>query len=196
MYTHGFLRLIPRGKRDRGAQVLHAVKHSLWWWLLGQMTAMAVIGVLKSLGLWLLGVPLPLTLGLLAALLTFIPNFGPITAGTVATLVALTESPMKALYTILLAIGVQFIESHLVTPLVQREAVALPPAFTISGQVLMGALLGFRGLVFAVPLLAASLVVVKMLYIEDVLGEPAEVEGEQEAGDHSQKNASEAWAPP
>jgi predicted PurR-regulated permease PerM len=78
LYLDGLVRLVPPGHRPRARTVLFAVRHTLQWWLLGKLVAMAAVGLLTGVGLWLLGVPLALTFGLLAALLTFIPNFGPL----------------------------------------------------------------------------------------------------------------------
>lgn len=136
---------------------------------------MIVIGVLTAIGLWLLGVPMAVTLALIAALLTFIPNIGPILAVVPAALLALLQSPMQVVYVCLLYFGIQTFESYLLTPLVQRRTVSLPPALTIFAQVLAAVLLGGLALSLATPMAAALVVLVRMLYLEDVLGdrEPA-----------------------
>jgi predicted PurR-regulated permease PerM len=132
---------------------------------------MLIIGVLTTAGLSILGVPLALSLGIFAALLTFIPNFGPIIAVLPAVLFALVESPTKALYVLALYIGIQMIESYLITPLIERETVSLPPVLTIFFQIFLGVLVGGLGLILATPLLTVIIVLVKMLYIEDILGD-------------------------
>jgi predicted PurR-regulated permease PerM len=136
-----------------------------------------VIGVLTALGLWLLGVELALTLGLLAALLTFIPNLGPVLALVPAVLLALMHSPTRALYVTLLYLAIQTVESYVLTPLVQRRTVSLSPALTITAQVALGVLLGGLGLVLATPLTILLLVLIQMLYIEDTLGDSVKVPG-------------------
>lgn len=130
---------------------------------------MILIGSLTTAGLWLLDVPLALTFGVLSALFTFIPNIGPPLAILPAILLALTLSPTRALYVLLLYLVIQTVESYLLTPLLQQRVVSLPPALTISAQILMAVLLGGLGLALATPLTAVSLVLVKMLYVEDVL---------------------------
>lgn len=177
LYTDGLLRLIPMGKRARAREVLHAVGGALQWWLVGKVVAMLVIGVLTALGLWLLGVELALTLGLLAALLTFIPNLGPVLALVPAVLLALMHSPTRALYVTLLYLAIQTVESYVLTPLVQRRTVSLSPALTITAQVALGVLLGGLGLVLATPLTILLLVLIQMLYIEDTLGDSVKVPG-------------------
>jgi predicted PurR-regulated permease PerM len=165
LYFNGLMKLAPVGRRERAGEVLTAVGDALRWWLLGKVISMAVVGAFTTLGLWLLDVPLALTLGLIAALLTFIPNIGPILSAIPAVMLALMQSPTLALYVALLYLGIQTVESYLLTPLLQKRAVSLPPALTISAQVLLGVLLGGLGLALATPLTAASLVLVKMLYV-------------------------------
>jgi predicted PurR-regulated permease PerM len=104
--------------------------------------------------------------------LNFIPNFGPIIAAVPAILIALAADPTKALWVVALNIAAQNLEGYLITPLVQRKAVRLPPALTILSQVLMGLLLGPLGVILAAPLTAATIVAIQMLYVEDTLGTP------------------------
>ena len=170
-YTRGLLALVPVRRRERGRQVLIDVQERLASWQLAKTASMAVVGVLTGLGLWMLGVPLVFTLALLAALLTFIPNIGPILAAAPAVLLALMESPAKALYVILLYVGVQAVETYAITPFIERKAVSLPPVLTAFTQLLFGLLTGVPGLILATPLTAAGLVLVQKLYVEDTLGD-------------------------
>jgi predicted PurR-regulated permease PerM len=123
------------------------------------------------IGMWALGLPIPITLGLISGTLTFIPNFGPILSAVPQILLALTQSPMLAVYVLAFHTGLQFIESYFVTPLIQQHQVRLPAVMIIMAQVLMGALTGILGLIFATPLFAAGMVLVKELYLRDVLGD-------------------------
>ena len=140
---------------------------------------MAVVALATALGLQLLGMPLAITLGLIAGLLGFVPGIGPILATVPAALVALLQSPLQVLYVVVLYVAVQLVEGYLLTPLVQRYTVALPPVLTVVGIVLLGVLLGGLGLVLAAPLTIVVFILVKMLYIEDVLGDVMEAPGEQ-----------------
>lgn len=116
--------------------------------------------------------PLPVTLGVVAALLTFIPNIGPLLAAVPQVLLAFQVGTDTVLYVILLNMALQFVESYLITPLVQYYEVSLPPALTISLQLLLGVSLGVIGLVVAAPLLVVALVLVQMLYIRRTLEDP------------------------
>lgn len=171
LYRRGLLRLAPREQRARMSEVLDALGSALRGWLVSQAFSMVVVGTATTAGLWMLGTPLPLSLGLIAFLFTFVPYIGPIAAAVPALLVAITVGPTHALYVGLLYFAVQMVEGNLLTPLVQQRMVQLPPAITIISQVLAGVILGTPGVVFATPLAACGLVLVKMLYVEDTLGD-------------------------
>jgi len=138
---------------------------------MGQLTTMASVGMFIGIGLTILGVPLSGTLGLIAAILSFIPSLGPLISVIPAIMLALTVSPRMGVWVCLLYLGVQILEANVITPLVQRKAISLPPAFVLGSELIMGLLLGGAGLAFATPLCAVGLVLVNMLYIQDILGE-------------------------
>ena len=171
LYIRGLVKLFPKSRRHRATQIVAAVGETLRWWLIGKAGSMLFIGVLTWIGLSILGVPLALTLGLIAGLFSFIPNFGPIISAIPALLLGFIESPLIALYVLLLYVGVQLIESNVVTPLIERETVELPPALTIVFQLGLAVLVGGLGLVLATPMLAVIMVLVQMVYIQDVLGD-------------------------
>ncbi len=171
LYRRGIVKLVPISMRPRAQEILHTLNIRLRWWLVGRITSMTIVGIMTAVGLWLLGIPIALTLGLIAALLTFVPFIGPIVSVIPAMLLGLMKSPMMAVWVLALYIGIQLIESNLLTPLVQQRAASLPPALTIMAQTLMGALLGILGIILATPLIACLLVLVHMLYVEDTLGD-------------------------
>ena len=173
LYTGGVIKLIPQSKRGRAREVQQELGHTLASWLLGKSASMLIVGVATSIGLSLLGVPLALILGIIAGLLDFIPYLGPIMAGVPAVLLALSISPDLALYTVLLFIGIQLVEGYLLQPLIEAKAVDMPPALVIVMQLIFGTLFGFAGVALATPLAATLQVLVRMLYIEDVLGDRA-----------------------
>ena len=188
-YISGFVKLFPIKRRTRVREILAETGDTLSWWLIGKFGSMLVIGVMTWIGLYFLGVPLSLTLGLIAGLLSFIPNFGPILSAIPAILLAFIESPTKAIYVLILYIVVQLIESNLITPMIERETVELPPALTIIAQLALGVLIGGLGLVLATPLLAVIMVLVQMIYIQDILGDKdTEVNEKNEVAEISQDN--------
>ncbi len=174
IYIKGFTKLFPKNKRKRVREILYEIGETLSWWLIGKGVSMLFIGLLTWIGLSILGVPLALTLGLIAGLLSFIPNFGPILSAVPAILLAFIDSPISALYVLILFVGVQLVESNLVTPLIERRTVELPPVLTIVAQLALTILFGAVGLILATPILAVVMVLVQTLYIEDVLGDKAD----------------------
>ncbi len=169
VYRHGLLLLVPAHARSRAREVLDTVTMTMRWWLIGTFARMAVVGLSVTVGLWLLDIQLALALGLIAFVLDFVPYIGPILAALPALLVAIATGPADAFYVLLLYLAVQMAENYVVTPLIDQYSVHLPPALTISAQVLLGALLGALGVVFATPLTAIALVLVRMLYVEEDL---------------------------
>ena len=183
-YIKGFTKLFPQERRKRVREILYEIGETLSWWLIGKGASMLFIGLLTWIGLYFIGVPLALTLGLIAGLLSFIPNFGPILSAVPAILLAFIDSPTSALYALALFVGVQLIESNLVTPLIERRTVELPPVLTIVSQLALTILFGAVGLILATPILAVVMVLVQTLYIQDVLGDMPENMPEDNAAEN------------
>ncbi len=169
LYRKGILSLIPIHRRERWDQVLSASARALKKWLITQLIAMLVIGVVTTVMLLILGVPAALPLGILAGLLEFVPTIGPILSAIPSIAMAFTVSPEKAAVVGIAYILIQFIENHLLIPILMKEGVDLPPVLTILTQAVMAFAFGFMGLFVAVPMLVLASVFVKMLYIEDVI---------------------------
>lgn len=169
-YVRGLLALFPRAKVPRAREVIGRVYETLWWWLVGRIVSMTVIGVATTVGLWLLDVPLAFVLGLLAALLSFIPNLGPILSAVPAILLALVQGPRQALWVTALYVGVQVVESFVLDPIIDRKTVHIPPALTVVAQLVLALVGGIMGVALATPLTALAMVLVTMLYVQDVLG--------------------------
>lgn len=177
LYVKGLVYLVPKAHRPRAREVVSAIATGLRYWLLGRITSMAVVGVLTAVGLMIFGIPLALTLGLIAALLSFIPYIGPVLALVPALAVALGEGSQAILTVLALYLGVQLVESYLVSPIVQQRAVAMPPGLLIASQVILGVLAGLVGVAVATPIAVVVVILVQMLYVEDVLGDDVEVMG-------------------
>ena len=171
VYTGGFIRLVPQAKRGRAREVMGEMGDSLASWLVGKAVSMLIVGTTTAIGLSLLGVPLALILGVIAGLLDFIPYIGPIMAGIPAVLLALSISPDMALYALLLFAAINMLEGYVLQPMIEAKAIELPPALVIVMQLVFGTLFGFAGVALATPLAAVLAVAVRMLYIEDVLGD-------------------------
>lgn len=171
VYRRGMLALVPVHARDRWAEVLSTAGSSLRRWLTTQLIAMMAIGVVTTGVLLVLGVRAAVPLGILAGLLEFVPTVGPILSAIPSIAMAFVDSPQKAAAVAAAYIGIQFLENHLLIPLLMKEGVDVPPVLTILTQAAMAIAFGIVGLFIAVPLLVLTMVMVKMLYVEDVLGD-------------------------
>ena len=171
VYVDGILHLIPKDQRERGEEVLNTLGQTLRSWLSGKLLSMLIVAVFTWVGLWILGIPLALILGIIAGLLAFVPNFGPVAALLFGMLFAATQGLDKMLWTAAIYIFVQIIESNLITPFIQRQKVSLPMALILFAQLVLGVYTGVLGLVLATPIFAIIMMLVKMLYVEDVLGD-------------------------
>ncbi|MBD0331123.1 MAG: AI-2E family transporter [Chitinophagaceae bacterium] len=165
-YIKGFQKLIPPNGKAKSAEVIKKLGDSLTKWLKGQLFAMFVVFILTAIGLVIIGVPMWLVLAVIAGLLNFIPNFGPLIAMIPAVLVGLMQSPLTALLVAGLYILVQVLESNLITPQIQKKLLDIPPALIIIAQLFMGVLTGGWGLVLATPLMVILIVLVHELYVK------------------------------
>jgi predicted PurR-regulated permease PerM len=176
LYHRGIMHLFPHGSRERGGEVLSAIAATLRRWLRTQLIAMLVIGAITTTALLILGIPAAIPLGILAGLFEFIPTVGPILSAVPAVMMGFIDSPEKALTVAIIYGAIQFAENHLLIPMLMKEGMDLPPALTILAQALMALIFGFLGLLIAVPALAATMVAVKMLYVEGVVGDEIDIE--------------------
>lgn len=168
-YSRGFISLFPVTFRSRLGEVLDQTHRTLTLWMAAKLMSMAVVGICTAIGLQVLGIPLPYALALIAALFSFIPNIGPYLALAPALLIAFMSGPQDALYVLILYFGIQIIESYLITPLIEKKMVALPPALMLSWMVLFGIFAGILGLILATPILAATIIFIQELYVKDYL---------------------------
>ena len=177
-YEAGLIKLIPEDKRDVVQNAFDESGRALKLWLKAQLLTMAIIGTVTGLGLWVIGVPSALALGLLAALLEFIPFVGPILAAIPAVLLALAIDPQLALWTVGLYVLIQQLEGYAISPLIQQWAVDLPGAILLFSLLAFGTLFGALGVIFAAPLAVVCYVMVKRLYVREALETPTPIPGE------------------
>ena len=163
LYHGGLLEMVPIRERDRAALALTRMATVLRRWLVTQLIAMVVIGAVTTFFLLAIHVRAALPLGILAGILKFIPIVGSIFAAIPAMAMAFIDSPHKALVVAIGYFVIQFVENHLLVPILMKHGVNLPPAMTLGIQALMSVLFGFLGLLVAVPLLAAILTVVRTM---------------------------------
>lgn len=181
-YLDGLVRMVPRRGRERAREVIDALGHALRWWLVGRILSMAVVGVLTGVGLWILGVPLAAGLGTIAGILAFVPYLGPIASVVPALLVSFGAGALPMLQVAALYLAVQVVEGNVLTPLIQRSVVSLPPAVMLVAQFAGALSFGLVGILLATPLAVAVVVLVQMLYVEQVLHDPIRVLASKKAG--------------
>jgi len=186
-YLTGAVKLVPPAKRHLALEAIGESEIALRLWLRGQLVAMVVVGLLTGVGLWALGMPSALTLGLLAGVLEFVPFAGPILSMVPAVLLALAVSPDLALWVLLLYFAVQQFEGYLLTPLVQQYAVDLPGVVLLFSLIAFGALFGTLGVILAAPLTVVCYVLVKRLYVIETLHTPTPIPGEEVAAHTSNR---------
>ncbi|HYO78692.1 MAG TPA: AI-2E family transporter [Thermoanaerobaculia bacterium] len=180
LYRDGLLHLVPHQQRDRAREVLAALSNTLREWLVARLMAMVIIGLIPGGGLALIGVKGAAALGVLAGILEFVPFFGPIVSAIPAIGIALVDSPQKAMYVIVLYLVIQQLEGNVVTPLLLKNRLDVPPVLTVVAVAALGVVFGVIGMLIAEPLLAAILVTTKMLYVQDVVGDDVKVGKEKE----------------
>ncbi len=151
-YRHLFLKMFPASRRRQVDKVLDHCEEAIAGWFIGIIFNMTVIATMSMIGLWILGVPLAFANGLLAGLLTFIPNLGPTISVVPPAAIALLEKPWKAIAVVLLYFLIQQVESNILTPMVMQKQVSLLPAVTLLSQIIFAIFFGFLGLLLALPL--------------------------------------------
>lgn len=170
-YREGTIMLVPLRHRDRAGNILDEMGRNLALWMGGQALDMLAVAILAGLGLWMLGVPLAFILALIAGLTNIIPIVGPFLSGTIAVLFSFTQGFELAVQVAILFIVIQLIDGEIILPMIQRFAVSLPPALTVVGIMAFGGLFGLVGILLATPLLVILIVLVRRVYVEDVLGD-------------------------
>lgn len=178
VYRRGLLLLAPRRAEAAVAAALDDASRGLSGWMLGQSVSSLVVAALTWGGLTLLGVPASGGLGLIAGLLDVIPMIGPIIAGVPAALLAFTVSPVTALWTIGLFLLVQQLQGNFLQPMIQKQAVDVPPAVLLFAVVAAGLLFGFLGVLLAAPLTVVVYVFVQRIYVRTLLGKEVKVAGQ------------------
>jgi predicted PurR-regulated permease PerM len=176
-YRRGILHLVPHRARPKAIEVMNAMGVTLRRWLVAQLIAMLVVGVVTTLALLLIGVRAAVALGIIAGILEFVPYVGPILSAVPAVAMAFLDGPEKALWVLGAYVAIQQLENHILIPLLMKEGLELPPVITIVGQMALSLVFGFVGLLIAVPLMGAVMVPIKLLYVQDVVGDEVPVVG-------------------
>ena len=160
VYHDGLLFLAPARHRTRVTLIIDGISETLERWLIAQIVVMIAVGIVTWIGLAIIGIPGSFILGIQAGLLAFIPTVGAIIAGVVVVLASLASGWIPALSAFLLFMGVHAMESYVLTPILQRQALDIPPATLFAFQILLGVVFGIWGLALALPLVAIAKVMI------------------------------------
>jgi predicted PurR-regulated permease PerM len=154
VYRNGLLYLTPAAHRARATVIVDRISDTLERWLIAQMITMAVVFAVTWLGLAIIGIPGSFILGIQAGLLAFVPTVGAIVAGLVVVLASLSSGWVATASAFGLFLGVHALESYILTPIIQRQALDIPPATLFAFQILLGIVFGLWGISLALPLMA------------------------------------------
>ncbi|WP_162815664.1 AI-2E family transporter [Microvirga aerophila] len=180
LYRRGAIQLLPRSQHDRILDAMNVSGNALRLWFAGQLVAMTLVGVVSGLAYWWIGLPSPLALGLIAGATNFVPYLGPILGAIPAMVFALATDLNTALWTLGAVVAIQQLEGNVITPFIQQRAVSLPPAVVLFAIVVFGLVFGLPGVFLAVPLTVTLMVLVKKLWVRQMLGEETAVPGEED----------------
>ncbi|HEY5325864.1 MAG TPA: AI-2E family transporter [Mucilaginibacter sp.] len=168
LYKNGILAVVPANKKPVTTYIMDRISLSLRGWLKGMLLSMVLITILITLGLTIIGVPVALVLGLITGILEIIPNIGPLIAMIPGVLLGFTISTGTAVIVAIVYIISQTIVVNIVTPVIQKKMINLPPALTLISQLIMGTLSGALGILLAVPMLAILIILVDELYVKKI----------------------------
>lgn len=174
-YRSGLTLLFPRSWHASVGKALDETGRGLTLWLRAQLMTMVVVGTLVGLGTWAVGLPSPLALGLIAGLTEFVPIIGPFAGAVPAVLVAFGMDGSTLAWTVVLYVVVQQVEANLVTPLLQRRIVSIPPVVLLFSFVALGVTFGATGILVAAPLTIALYILVREFYVGQLLSEQKEL---------------------
>jgi predicted PurR-regulated permease PerM len=158
-----YIRAAPVAYRTDVLELWDGFGSSLSRYLGGLLVSLAVQGILSGLALWALGVPYAFLLGLWVSVTAVIPYLGAFIGAIPAVLLGFIESPTTGIAVIVLYVLIQQLESNVLTPRIQGQAVRVHPILVLLTVVAANELAGLRGAIFAVPALAVARVVFDFL---------------------------------
>jgi predicted PurR-regulated permease PerM len=167
VYRKGLLSMTPAKHRATAAILIDRIGDTLERWLIAQMVTMAAVFLVTWIGLEIIGIESSFILGIQAGLLAFIPTIGALLGGLIVVLASLASGWVAGVSAFVLFLGVHALESYVLTPIIQRQALDIPPATLFAFQILLGVVFGVWGLALALPLLAIGKVVIDFLRADD-----------------------------
>ncbi len=151
-YSSALKDFFPPKMRGFFRNFIHDLKTLLQHWIVGLLLAMLFVGSLATLGYWVIGLKYFVVFGVIAGFMEIIPYFGPAIAAGFPVLFVLTQEPSKAIPVLIIFLVIQFIENYFFIPFLWKKQVNIPPAISIFIIILFGQLLGFLGILLAIPI--------------------------------------------
>ena len=173
VYHNGLIFMTPARLRARATVIIDRIGETLERWLIAQIVTMFVVFVVTWIGLSIIGIQSSFILGIQAGLLTFIPTIGALLGGLIVVLASLASGWFAGLSAFILFLGVHALESYVLTPLLQRQALDIPPATLFAFQILLGIVFGIWGLALALPLMAVVKVMIDYFKTDEVSSDAA-----------------------
>ncbi len=170
VYRDGLLFMAPAKHRGRATAIVDRIGETLERWLIAQIITMVAVFLVTWIGLSIIGIQSSFILGIQAGLLAFIPTVGAILGGLIVVLASLASGWVAALSAFILFLGVHALESYVLTPIIQRQALDIPPATLFAFQILLGVVFGIWGLALALPLMAIAKVMIDHFKADDAPG--------------------------
>jgi len=192
-YRDGLVKLVPQTYHANIAATLDDICEALNRWIRGQLVVMLIVGVLTSMGLMLAGVNSALALGVLAGTANLVPYLGSIFAAAVTLIIASAQGQESFILAALVMLGVQQVESNIISPVILGRAVSIEPAVGMFALVAMGVLFGPLGILLGYPLTIVADIAIRRLYVRDALDENVDILGQpaQRSKDVDAKPAGE-----
>jgi predicted PurR-regulated permease PerM len=170
-YRNGLLFMVPAQHRTRATTIVDRIGETLERWLIAQILTMFAVFLVTWIGLAIIGIQSSFILGIQAGLLTFIPTVGALVGGLIVVLASLASGWVAAASAFVLFLGIHALESYILTPILQRQALEIPPATLFAFQILLGVVFGIWGIALALPLIAVAKVMIDHFKADD----PAEL---------------------
>jgi predicted PurR-regulated permease PerM len=170
-HEDGLIKLLPISYRPRAREIVDRLDLTLRGWLESTLLAMVFVGLVTWIVLSILGLREAAALGMIAGVLSFVPNFGTLIALIPAVAVGILQQPQNVGWIIVVTYAISLIQSQIISPLLIAGRINLPPVLVLLGQIIAGTFFGFLGILLAVPLAAILMVLVQEVYIKDILGD-------------------------
>lgn len=169
-YMEGLLRHVPNGYRPRALEIFIELGGTLQRWFIGQLISMVLSGTMITFVMGaLICLPNPVALGVITGVAEFVPYFGAFLSVIPGLLIALAEDPALVPWVLMGYLLTQQVQSNLIMPQIMKRQVSMPAAMVLITQVSAAALFGFLGLLMAVPLAVVVMVLVREIYVVDLL---------------------------